>query len=331
MAKIADIDYLYASARVRALENSLLNHERLRRMAEAPNDDEAVKILSECGYGDNLEPANLEQALLEKQAYLFREAEKMLPEPALLGLFRLKYDYHNIKALLKGQAQGQPYAHLLLDTGMTPRVLIEKAGEESNFGDLPAHLRDAARAAAEVLDRTHDPRLADTVLDQAMYAEMLRIAEGSEVKFLLDYVRLAIDSANLRMAVRLRLMGQGFARLGDFYIAGGTVPLQSLKVDMTAETLEGLYKEGHPLHAAALAGAKALRGESGLAELDRAADDALLEHLQQAKYVGFGVEPVLAFVAAGELESAAVHTVMAGRRVGDAPQLIMERLRKTYV
>lgn len=50
MSKIRDTDYLTISARVRAMENRLVTRERMERMVEARSDDEAVKVLAECGY-----------------------------------------------------------------------------------------------------------------------------------------------------------------------------------------------------------------------------------------------------------------------------------------
>ena len=49
MSKIRDTDYLTISARVRAMENRLVTRERMERMVEARSDDEAVKVLAECG------------------------------------------------------------------------------------------------------------------------------------------------------------------------------------------------------------------------------------------------------------------------------------------
>ena len=50
MSKIRDTDDLTISARVRAMENRLVTRERMERMVEARSDDEAVKVLAECGY-----------------------------------------------------------------------------------------------------------------------------------------------------------------------------------------------------------------------------------------------------------------------------------------
>ena len=50
--KLKDTDYLSISTRVRAMENRLLTRERMERMIDARTDEEAAKVLSECGYGD---------------------------------------------------------------------------------------------------------------------------------------------------------------------------------------------------------------------------------------------------------------------------------------
>lgn len=330
MAKLPDIDYLYASARVRALENRLLSPERLRKMTEAATDEEALKVLSECGYGEELTPDNLEEALRLKRRASFAEAEQMLPEPRLFLLVRRKYDYHNLKCVIKGRAKNQAYEHLLVDYGAIEPTLLNETARESNFAALPTVPRNAARAAEEMLITTGDPRAADTVLDRALFAETLALAAESGSSFLHDYVRLTIDSANLRTLVRLKKMGQDAARLAEYYYEGGTVPLARLRQDLTPEALEAIYNNS-ALAAAAHAGAEALKGLCGLSAMDLAADNAQLAFLRSAKYIGFGVEPVFAFFAAEELEQTAIHTIMAGRRAGNPAASIMERLRNTYV
>ena len=52
MSHRKDTDYLAISARVHAMENRLLNRERMERMIEARDAAEAAKLLAECGYED---------------------------------------------------------------------------------------------------------------------------------------------------------------------------------------------------------------------------------------------------------------------------------------
>ena len=54
MSRRKDTDYIMISARVRAMENRLLTRERLDRMIDARDDAEARKVLSECGYREDL-------------------------------------------------------------------------------------------------------------------------------------------------------------------------------------------------------------------------------------------------------------------------------------
>ena len=48
--KIKDTDYLVISARIKAMETGLLTRERMEQVLEARSNEEAVKILQECGY-----------------------------------------------------------------------------------------------------------------------------------------------------------------------------------------------------------------------------------------------------------------------------------------
>ena len=91
-----------------ARETKMLSAERIERMIDAPTNDEAAKILEECGYGDlsGLSAKEAGAALEAHIAALFDEVEGMVPEAQLVQLFRLKYDYHNAKALIPGGTIG---------------------------------------------------------------------------------------------------------------------------------------------------------------------------------------------------------------------------------
>ena len=103
MAKIKDTDYLTISARIRAMENRLLTRERMERMLDARTDDEAAKVLSECGYGElpALTHAALDELLSAARAGLYKELKGAVPDKRLVDVFQMKYDYHNAKTLIK--------------------------------------------------------------------------------------------------------------------------------------------------------------------------------------------------------------------------------------
>ena len=63
--KIKDTDYLAISARVRAMETTLLTAERMERLLEARSDEEVSKLLQDCGYPelDAARPEAMDAAL----------------------------------------------------------------------------------------------------------------------------------------------------------------------------------------------------------------------------------------------------------------------------
>ncbi len=151
----------------------------------------------------------LDRVLTQERDKTLKDLTSSAPHPEILEVFKVKYDYHNIKTLLKAEAMGTDAERLLVSAG---RVKVEKLTEKLRSGDLrglPGILQSAAGEAREVLGTTGDPQLADFVLDRACYADMADIANKSGSAFLAGYVRITVDAANLRSVVRTLRMGKG--------------------------------------------------------------------------------------------------------------------------
>ena len=208
--KINEYDYLYISARIHAMENRLLTRERMERMLGAHSVDDAAKVLSECGYGEfaSLTPASIEHTLDQARLELFTELRRSVPDPSIVDVFCIKYDYHNAKVLLKAEATGQRPDGLFLDAGRYPAAALQEDYLKGDLSRYSETFRAAVAEAKDTMASSGDPQAADFVLDRAYYAEMLRAAEAARSQFLLGYVRLSIDSANLRSAVRSARMGK---------------------------------------------------------------------------------------------------------------------------
>jgi len=330
--KLRDIDYAYATARVRALEKNLLTRERLERILEAKTDEDAVKVLSECGYPSvsSLSLSEIEKMLAKERLKLFDETLRMSPDRRIVDLFLIKYDYHNLKAIIKGEAKGADYDSSLIDAGRIRTKAMKVMLLESNYHEMPPAMGAAVSEAREVLSCTSDPQTSDIILDKACYQEMLSVATEIGNEVIKGYVRLLIDSVNLRACVRLKRMGRSFEYLRRAYIPGGNVSVSKLSAEITPELLGNIYAHT-ALQKAAEAGIAALKGDLGLSFLDLECDNALLSYLKSAKYVAFGESPLAAYLAAKETELTAVRIVLTGRLAGLSPETVMESLRDTYV
>ena len=323
-------DYLSLSAMLRAREPRLLNAERAARMLEAPSFEEAAKLLTDCGWPDlsQADAREIEAAIGSRRCQILDELDRLCPEKGIVDLFRVKYDTHNAKVLLKAEAMGTDPAPLFSRAGRIEPEKLATAYREERWSALPAVLAKALEEGKGILARTADPQLSDFVLDKAMFREMLDLASGVGCSFLTGYVRLLIDSADLKSLVRTARMHKDAGFLRDALIEGGNVDPDRLSRAGDGEGLAGLFAHS-PLEQAATLAGELLHGGS-LTAFERACDNAANDYLRSAKLVSYGPEAVAAYVAAVEGEIAAVRMILTGRLAGVAPETIRERMRDLY-
>ena len=315
---------------LRAREPKLLNNERAERMLDAASYEDAAKILTDCGYPDmsQMKADEVEQALAERRSAIFDELGKLSPDAALVDLFKLKYDYHNAKAIIKAEAMGTDCKRLLSDSGRIPGARLLEIYNEDKRILLPQKLADAMAEAKAVLARSANPQLSDFVLDKAYFDELRTAADKVGSPFLGGYVGLLTDSANLKSAVRTLRMGKNQDFLAGVLLEGGSVSTQRIVNAGDKDSLAALYARTK-LEKAASLGAEALAGGS-MTAFELACDNAVNAYLRDAKLVPYGCEAVAAYLAAIEGEIQAVRMILTGRLAGVKPQTIRERLRDLY-
>lgn len=331
-SKINEYDYLHLNARIHAMEGRMLTRDRIERMLDARTAEESAKVLTECGYEEftAVTPTAIEGALGKARLTIFEDLRKACPHPRLVDVFCIKYDYHNIKTLLKAEAMGAVPDSLLIDAGRYRVAALRDDYVKEDLRHASETFRKAVSEAKEVLSATGDPQRADLVLDRAYYQELREAAETAGSAFLAGYVRLSIDSANLRAAVRAARMGQDIGFLRSVLTEGGDVPTPSVaEAAMGSGDLASRYSRT-PLEGAATLGSRLLSGGS-LTEFERQCDNAVTAYLSKAKGVSFGEHPVLGYLYAREAELTTIRIILTGKLAGLASETIRERLRDTYV
>ena len=322
--------YLCISAMLRAREPKLLSREKAERMLDAATYEDAAKLLTDCGYEDlsQLDAGQIEKSLEEHRAQIFDELGRFCPEKRLVDLFKLRYDYHNAKVILKAEAMGQDPKRLLSNSGRIPGTKLLEIYNEDKRAQLPETLAAAMAEAKSVLARSSNPQLADFVLDKAYFAELETLAKQLDSRFLKGYVALLIDSSNLRSVVRTLRMGKNQDFLSEVLVPGGNVGVERLAAAGDKDSLAALYSHT-VLEKAGVLGAECLSGGS-MTAFELACDNAVNAYLKGAKLVSYGCEPVIAYMAAVEGEITAIRMILTGRLAGIAPQVIRERLRDMY-
>ena len=217
-----------------------------------------------------------------------------------------------------------------MEGGRWSPARLRDAFQRDSLGDFSEPFRQAVLRARETLNAGNDPQRADFVLDRAYFQEMADTAKAVGSLFLQGYVRLLIDAANLRSAVRAARIGKGPDFLRQVLLPGGNVDVSVLSSGRGAD-LAAVFRAG-PLGEAAAAGAALTSPGSGeLTAFERMCDDAVMHYLEGARLIPFGEQAVIGYLYARESEFTAIRTILSGRMAGLDSDTIRERLREAYV
>ena len=304
----------------------MLSGSKLERMLAEPNFADACRIAAEGGYEDmsGMDVAGINASLAAFRAREIAEIASLAPDISVLDLFRMKYGYHNAKVIVKSEGDLEKDADLLSDAArFTPEEILAVYRSENGDGGLPAAYAAAIREAKTALARTGNPQLSDFVLDKAYFAELLREAGKTGKPFITDYVRLQIDKANLRSALRTLGMDRREEMLDNALIEGGTVSVEELRA--AADSREELQR----LYAPTLLGKAA--GASGMTQFEKEADNAVREFVLRSSFVSFGQEVIVEYLSALENEITSLRIILTGKRMGIPEAKLRERLRESYV
>lgn len=342
MKKLQPTEYMYASARVRSLENRLVGRERLELLVEARSSDEVMDRLAEYGIkpaeeADGSTPvgeavsAAREGMLLAVLREAFDEVEHAVPDPALFRYFRYPYDCNNIKAALKCAARGISAEDMLFDFGTVPAAQVEELLREGKYSDFPAAMAAAIPEAQDAYDRTGDPRRIDTVLDRACYTDMTAAAEATADGTLIGWLRAKIDLTNILTTLRILRMGMGSvgeAFLEEALLTGGSLG-KKFFTDAYESGEAGLWDALSPTAYYRLAHVEG--DPRPLYAVEKACDDLYMDKVREGARIPFGAPVAGGYLVGCETSVKNIRILLAAKDAGLGTDVIRERMRVSYV
>ncbi len=335
MTKPNKDQYAFPCAIIRANEKTLLNGADLLRVLEAKQLSNAMSILGEFGYGDGKELANprdFEKVLRQELARVYQLVFSVIPAKEEMSLFLLPNDYHNAKVLLKSEFLGIDPTPYLVNTGSMEAEKLVQAVKERNFIFMSLEMKHAIEEAIDMFSKGRDPQEIDIILDKACYEDMRSQAALTENDFIIGYVKLAIDILNVNTFIRLREIGKPWAFFQKVFIEGGDID-ERMFTTSYEESYQQLADKMAPYgfrDVFALGGA-AVRDTKKYTLLEKLCDDMRIKYVGDARYISFGIEPVVGFLIAKESEIKNLRVILTGKLSGTEPEIIKERLRETYV
>jgi len=327
-----DTRYIYAVGRIRALERRLLSRADFARLLDAPDLDGALRNLAEMGYPVPEEGMAYEAVLTEEQRAALALLEDLTEDPELIELFRRRYDFHNLKVLLKAEYSGQDLDRAIMDLGTVDVEELREAVRAGEPDRLAEPLAEAMRAAGERYAESENPGDLDAAVESVQYAELSGMIAELGNRFLSTWLVWQVDLLNIRSFLRFRWLQEDLKTFPEILLPGGSLEWDFFR-PIREEPLETLGQAfgRTPYGRAVSDGIGQLQSRHSFAPLERGCDDLMMELLGASSRTSFGIEPLAAYVLLKEFEIRSVRAVLVGKLNGLPREKIKERLPGAYI
>lgn len=328
--------YGYAVARIRAMEPLLLDPSVYQRMLDSDGAAGALKVLGETVYGKTLTGdaagARYDAALESELLDTFTEFESFVPDKAVVQIFRVPYDFHNVKVVLKSmfnvRSGGKKRWDLMTSLGTIPTEKLAVSIESEDYAFLPYGLSTVIPECIAAWEQDHDTVAAERTLDKNMFRVLLQLAQSTEEPGIIAWMRYRIDAENVRSLLRLKRFGFEANEASAFMYDGGTISHK----DLMALIAEPFENWGRMISSFGIGDALTQVPADGdfdrlIADVEKALDDFCQSALAKARYSTRAPENVLAYLWGKEQEMKNIRTIMVSKST-DSPSEDTRRLMR---
>ncbi len=309
-----DTRYAYSVGKIRALETRIINLSQLEKVWHQTEFKTAAGFFEE-KYGlENFDKDNFEHLLDEHLEKTIKTLKEIAVDRRLFSIFLLKYDFNNLKILFKNLSDNS----VLPSGNFSKEELAEmlKAFNFSKFGEISNIIPSTLPAIFKQDKKTVSP--ADYHLEQLLFDVSIMTAKEYKNDFLSDILKKQIDIKNLSTFYRLVKQKREKDGLSRYLLANGYVDKE---IFLTAESSP--------------ASLKIMQYEKLLTiakvDFEKAADDFITDCIGSAKRISFGIEPLVGYLWAKEMELKNVRIILYGKIYNFEKEEVFAQLRIPYV
>lgn len=320
------MDYIYALGKIRVLEKRLLNKIDIDRMVYTETAEKAFQVLNNTDFSDNLLQVEAHQYERAIQADLLQSKDLIqrmsVDDERLFYFLFLKYDFHNIKTLLKLRLKKEEnWQDKLIPFGTHEAEELVNYILLDNRKDLPAG--DFKDSINRLLNHLSSETI-DNLCDQEYFKLILSWSRKLRDEFLLSLVVLEIDFANLRMILRAR------QKIENFYIFGGNISFeQFLQIKNQGDEAVMNYLRFY-LTKTKLKFFDRFFHERKLWQFEQAFDNLFISELKSTRIILTEPAMVAAYILAKDIAFRNVRIIMSGK-INEAPvEMIKARIRDVF-
>lgn len=321
------MDYIYAGTKARTLETTLLTDTQLEVLLGSSSLDDFYRNLQDTFLAPYLADAEndtpfshiLERVVTDTK----QELATIAPEPHLLDILWIKYDYYNLRALIKGEIAGLDDIALrehCFTTGIYDRDRLIAAFRHNEIGQLDERLADALKEARQYTTVAD----IDLVMNLHYLTTARSMAHASGNMFVIEYVTRLIDLFNVTAA--LRTAGFKDTPIRDIFIEGGTFHRRELT--QTEDALQQLNRIGGPERWREAR--EQYQTDGSFALIEKTKDDYMNQWLKEQSYEIFSPAALFAYFTAVKNNVQLLRAIHVGKDVELEEHEIRQNLRTLY-
>ncbi|MFH1598380.1 MAG: V-type ATPase subunit [Patescibacteria group bacterium] len=325
-------NYAFATGKIRALEARLLNSTDIERMIDADNSDSAFKVFNDTDYADNLldvAATGFKKALDDDLNQAKDLLTHIVPDPNLVRLVFLQYDFHNIKLAFKAKYSDKDLKDEASPFSQFPYSDYQDYIIEEQNNDLAEDLKAIIDEVKKELDKQPDSHQIDNILDKKYFELYRQLAKQIGNQFIQDLVMIQINIANVKIFLRAKRMNKDSKWLGNELINGGSIPERDF-LEVYDKDLKEAFKAFSRCFPKQMDQAFAeYQKDQNLWQLEKAFEHYELEFTRKAKYL-VGPEVIVAYYYAKTNAIRNVRLIMTGKLNKVKPEEIKQRVRELW-
>lgn len=329
-------EYGYACARIRELEKGLLNKDIIKKMIDSPDLGSSLKVLVEnnlCEYTfENTETHSINLVLDNILKRTIDIVNEISPYPYLFHLFKWKYDFHNLKVLLKAKVLNKEGPYPLYSIGNICSNGLSSAVFEGKYQLIPVKFERILKQAETEYLKSESLQLMEIILDQGYYEIIFEQLEEINQVFLFYFYKTELDLLNFNIACRCKIRDIKKSKLAEILINYGHLSMQKV-IDIYDNSIPSWPNNFQKTEYFSIfeEGIRYWMQEKSLLKLEQLSDDFLLNLLKIGKYTTFGLESIIAYYYAKENDLKNIRIISNGKRYGFSDNIIQKYIRDTYV
>ncbi|MCK5026919.1 MAG: V-type ATPase subunit [Candidatus Pacebacteria bacterium] len=322
-----DNNYIYAGTLAKVLEKKLLSENQKELLVGAKSVPEMFKVLHNTYIAPFLSKEDPDSIIdaLDKSIVQAKDAlKKMSPKPKSLEILWIKYDFYNLKTIVKGKRASlstEDIIDLCYNCGIyTPQEML-KSFERKTLSFLHNNFEKASAEAMETAEIFN----IDRIMSRYYFESICDISKNSKDPFVKEFVTLLIDLYNVKAALRVPLI-PGLEEKHVF-IEGGTFKQEDL------DTREGSLKQLRKRFGGKGHWSKILEdfnGESYVA-LEKELDQHEMNFLKEKSLIPFSSASLFSYFKAQKNNAQIIGTILTAKRASMKEKDLRTILRSSYI